>query len=253
MAAVLLVNSGPVSAETPLKRSVLGTIVTAGSLEIAQEPGVWTPVESGSPVIEASALRTLGGKRGLIALGKHGVIGFRGESHVRIGRMSLEGLPVSLEGESDLSFRLPATTAIYFITDSAVVRGPMALTASSSDAVIQGVIKQHGKKTIVSIAEGDVSVRNRESEEFLAVASGDEVVIEASNQTPRPVDLAQEEEQKTRRRLVSAGFFGTKKGMLIAGGTVAAVAGGIAIGAASGGSSSSSSGSGGSSASPFVP
>jgi hypothetical protein len=130
----------------------------------------------------------------------------------------------------------------------------MALSASSADAVIQGVIRQHGKKTIVSIAEGEVSVRNRDAEEFLAVASGDEVVITASNQTPRPVELAQGEEQKTRRRLVSAGFFGTKKGMLIAGGTVAAVAGGIAIGASSGGSSSSSNGSGGgSSASPFVP
>ena len=256
MAAVLLVASAPASAEPSVKRAVLGTIVTAGTLEIATEPNVWKPAQSGSPVIEGTALRTQGVKRGLVALGKHGVIGFSGESHVRIGKAAPEGLPISLEGENELSFRMPATTAIYFLTDSAIVKGPMALSASSADALIQGTIKQRGKKTIVSVAEGEVSVRNRDGEQFLAVASGNEVVIAARNEPPRPVGLAQGEGQSTtRRRVVSAGFLGTKKGLLIVGGTAAAVAGGIAVAAASGGSSDSSSGSGGggSSASPFMP
>jgi len=235
IAAVLLVTSAPAFAEPQVKRAVLGTIVTAGTLEVAIEPGEWKPAEAGSPVLEEAELRTLGGKRGLVALGKHGVIGFSKESHVRIGRVDPDGLPVSLEGESELSFRVPATTTMYFLTDSAVVKGPMVLSASSADALVQGVIKQSRGKTTVSVVEGEVSAGNRDATELVAVTSGEEVVIAARDGTPRPVALGQEEEQKTRRRLVSMGFLGTKKGLLIAGGTVAAVAGGVGIAVASGG------------------
>jgi len=251
IAAVLLVTSAPAFAEPEVKRAVLGTIVTAGTLEVAIEPGEWKQAEAGSPVLEETELRTLGGKRGLVALGKHGVLGFSKESHVRIGRVSEDGLPVSLEGESELSFRVPATTTLYFLTDSAVVKGPMILSASSADALVQGVIKQREGKTIVSVVEGEVSAGNRGAIELVAVNSGEEVVIAAREETPRPVALGPEEKQKTRRRLVSAGFLGTKKGLLIAGGTVAAVAGGIGIAAATSGGGGD--GDGGQPASPKNP
>jgi hypothetical protein len=140
-----------------------------------------------------------------------------------------------LEGESELSFRVPATTTMYFLTESAVVKGPMVLSASSTDALVQGVIKQSGGKTTVSVVEGEVSAGNRDTADLVAVKSGEEVVILAREETPQPVALEPEEEQKTRRRLASLGFLGTKKGLLIAGGTVAAVAGGVVIAAASGG------------------
>ena len=251
IAAVLLVTSAPAFAEPEVKRAVLGTIVTAGTLEVAIEPGEWKQAEAGSPVLEETELRTLGGKRGLVALGKHGVLGFSKESHVRIGRVSEDGLPVSLEGESELSFRVPATTTLYFLTDSAVVKGPMILSASSADALVQGVIKQREGKTIVSVVEGEVSAGNRGAIELVAVNSGEEVVIAAREETPRPVASGPEEKQKTRRRLVSAGFLGTKKGLLIAGGTVAAVAGGIGIAAATSGGGGD--GDGGQPASPKNP
>jgi hypothetical protein len=235
IAALLLVTSAPAFAEPQVKRAVLGTIVTAGTLEVAIEPGEWKPAEAGSPVLEETELRTLGGRRGLVALGKHGVIGFSKESQVRIGRSDPDGLPVSLEGESELSFRVPATTNMYFLTDSAVVRSPMALPASSADALIQGVIKQRGGETIVSVVEGEVRAGNRDATKLVAVKSGEEVVIAARDGTPRPVASGQEQEHKTRRRLASLGFLGTKKGLLIAGGTVAAVGGGVAAGIAAGG------------------
>ena len=238
IAAVLLVTSAPAFAEPQMKRAVLGTVVTAGTLEVAIEPGEWKPAEAGSPVLEETELRTLGGKRGLVALGKHGVIGFSKESQVRIGRVDPDGLPVSLEGESELSFRVPATTTMYFLTESAVVKGPMVLSASSADALVQGVIKQSGGKTTVSVVEGEVSAGNRDTADLVAVKSGEEVVIIAREETPQPVALEPEEERETRRRLVSLGFLGTKKGLLIAGGTVAVVGGGVGIAAASGGGGS---------------
>lgn len=241
IAAVLLVTSASAFADPPVKRAVLGTIVTAGTLEVALEPGKWKPAEAGAPVTEEAELRTRGGKRGLVALGKHGVIGFSKESHVRVGSLGPDGLPVSLEGDSEVSFRMPATTTLYFLTESAVVKGPMVLSESSPDALVQGVVAQRGKETIVSVVEGDVSVRNRDATELVAVTSGEEIVIAAREQKPQPVAMTGDEEhKKTRRRLASLGFLRTKKGLIIAGTTVGALAiGGVAIAASSGGGPSS--------------
>jgi len=234
IAAIFLVTNAPAFAEPPVQRAVLGTVVAAGALEVALEQGMWKPAEAGSAVLEETELRTQGGTDSLVALGSLGLIGFSEKSHVHIGRITQAGLPISLRGESEMSFRIPTTTAISFLTNSAVVKGPAGQGMPTDGDFIQGVIAQRDKETTVTVVEGDLLVRNSDAAEFVAIGSGEQVVVADRSEAPRPVVLAQEGKATTQRRLMP-GFLNTTKGKLIAGGTLVAIGGGIGIAAAASG------------------
>jgi len=217
--------------ESDLKRAVLGTIVAPGVLEIESGPETWTPATQGVPVLEDTQLRTGSGKKAVIALGKQGVIGLSEESALHIGSVGTDGLPVSLRGEGELSFRLPTNTALTFLTDSAIVKGPQPMHATAGEAWIQGTIAQRENETIVNVLEGSLQIRNRNANEFVTLGSGEQATIAGPVGTPRIARMTDAPEPTSQRRL--AAMFGTKTG-LIAGATAVAIGGGLGGAAAAG-------------------
>jgi hypothetical protein len=248
--AVLL----PTIAHPVAKRAVLGTIVASGPIEVANEPGQWSPGSTGSPVLEHSELRTGDGDTAMVALGTQGVIGLRRHTHLRVGGTnSPNGLPLSLHGESSVSFRLPMASALSFLTDTAVVK---AGEPAADEASIRGIVSQQGEITTVRVISGNLDVRNRNATTFATVAGGEQATIASASAAPRITRMSTEETQSTTRRLSGLGFLGTKPG-LIALGTAAAVGGGIGIAAAAGAFDSDDNKGGGepvpSQGSPFTP
>ena len=175
--AAFFVTGTAANAESDLKRAVLGTIVAPGTLELQSGPETWTPATQGTPVLEDTDFRTGSGKRGMIALGKEGVIGLSENSGLHIGSIGTDGLPISLQGESELTFRLPMTTTLTFLTEAAVVKAPQPIPASSDEVWIQGTITQRGNETTVSVLEGDLRVRNRGATDFATLGSGEQATI----------------------------------------------------------------------------
>jgi hypothetical protein len=231
-ATAIFATTSAASDEADLKRLVLGTIVAPGALEVGSGKGNWTPAMEGVPVLEDTDLRTGPGKKAMIALGKEGVIGVREESGLRIGSVGPEGIPITLQGESELTFRLPMTTTLTFLTDTAVVKAPQPMPASTHDAWIQGTITQRGNETTVSVLEGDLQVRNRDAADFARLGSGEQATITGSLETPRIARMTDASETTSRRRL--AGMFGTKAGLMVAGAAAVAVGGGVGGAAAAG-------------------
>jgi len=231
-ATAIFVTTTAASSEADLKRLVLGTIVTPGTLEVESGPGNWIPATEGAPVLEETDLRTGPGKKAMIALGKEGVIGVREESGLRIGSTGTEGVPIMLQGESELTFRLPMTTMVTFVTDAAVVKAPQPMPASAREAWIQGTITQRGNETTVSVLEGDLQVRNRDAADFATLGRGEQAIISGSLETPRIARMTDASETKSRRRL--AAIFGTKTGSIVAGAAAVAVGGGVGGAAAAG-------------------
>ncbi len=206
---------------------------------IANERDAWTPGGNGTPVVEDSELRTGAGRTTLVALGKHGVVGLRERSHLSVGKIGAEGLPLSLDGESSLSFRLPLTTNLSISTDAAVVKGPPAGEVPGGYTSVQGIITQQGQLTNVSVIRRKLRVRNRGAERFVWVSDGEEATITAAQETPRIARMTAESEEEAKRRLGALGWFGTKTGLLVGGATAAAVGGGVGAAAATGAFSSS--------------
>jgi hypothetical protein len=160
------------------------------------------------------------------------VIGVREESGLRVGSIGTEGIPIMLQGESELTFRLPMTTMLTFFTDAAVVKAPQPMPASAHEAWIQGTITQRGNETTVSVLEGDLQVRNRDAADFATLGSGEQAILTGSLETPRIARMTDASETTSRRRL--AAIFGTKTGLIAAGATAVAVGGGVGGAAAAG-------------------
>ena len=239
--AVAVVVAGavmPDAAATDARRAVLGTVVAPGTLELSSDPQVWTPAAVGSPVLEETTLRTGSDKKATLSLGQNGVIGVHEDSRVRIGALAAPGLPVSLEGDSGISFRLPDTTTLSIFTDVAIVTGPDAGT-SSVEPWIHGTISQRGDETVIRVVEGTLRVRNRATEEFALLTSGQEARIAASDTLPRVAAMTDASAGATRGRLPA--FLGTTTGMVVAGAVaVGGSLGGAAAAGAFDGSGSSS-------------
>ena len=254
-ATAVFVTTTAASREADLKRLVLGTIVTPGTLEVGSGPGNWIPATEGAPILEETELRTGPGKKAMIAMGKEGVIGVREGSGLRIGSIGTEGTPITLQGESELTFRLPITTTLTFFTDAAVVKASQPIPASAQEAWIQGTITQRGSETTVSVIEGDLRVRNRDAADFATLGSGEQATITGSLETPRIARMTDASETTSRRGL--AAMFGTKSGLFAAGVTALAVGGGVCGAAAAGAFDSSEAaaqgGPGEPAASPFRP
>ncbi len=219
------------SADSVVKRAVLGTIVASDAVQIAREPGAWTAGSNGTPVLENSELRTGAGKTTLVELGKHGVVGLREQSHVSVGKSGLDGLPLSLDGDGSLSFRLPLTSDLSILTDAAVIKGPGAGEAQSEYTSVQGIITQQGNLTNVSVTRGRLRVRNRGAEQFVWVGEGEQATITAAEETPRIARMTDASNKEVRRRVGAFGWFGTKTGLAVVG---AAVGGGVGAAAAAG-------------------
>jgi hypothetical protein len=234
----------PTPPPSEVKRRVLGTIVAPGALEVESDSGTWTPAANGAPVLDNTSLRNGDGPKAMVALGTHGVIGVRENSRLRIGGADRQGLPVSLEGESELSFRLPETTALSFLTVSAEVMAPTERSSPDTGQIgwIQGTIRQHENKTTVTLVEGTLRVRNRGAAEFTTLTSGEEAVITAAASTPR---IAAMTAAPSRSKLGWLGL-GTTTGMVVAGGVLigGGLGGAAAAGAFDGGSSSGAQGDG---------
>ena len=174
---VLTAVIAPVIAEPALTRVVLGSIVAAGGLEVAKEPGTWAPGRQGDPVLEETAFRINAGRPATLSLGANGILGLREESRFRVGKKGSDGLPVVLEGESELSFRLPEGSSLNFLTDAAIVKGPVTSEATGAEMPIRGTITQRGSETIVQIKEGSVRIRNRDADHFVSVGSGQQASV----------------------------------------------------------------------------
>jgi len=231
-AAAFLVTGNAARAESDLKRSVLGTIVAPGALELQRGTGAWVPATQGTPVLEDTGVRTGSGKRAMLALGKEGVIGVGEESGLHIGSIGTDGLPISLQGESNLTFRLPMTTTLTFVTDAAVIKGPHPIPASADEVWIQGIITQRGTETTVSVLRGDMRVRNREATEFSTLGSGEQAIITGSLTTPRIARMTEVAQETDKRR--AAAMFGGNTGLIVAGATAVAVGAGVGGAAAAG-------------------
>jgi hypothetical protein len=216
------------TATAALERTVLGTIVSSSALEVASEPGAWRQGLQGAPILENSELRTEPGKVATVALGEKGIIGVHGGSHLQIGSPTREGLPISLRGESELTFRLPTATDVTFLTDAAIIRGPVEGPAAGGKAEVQGMIAQRGNETIVSVLKGTLRVRNRNAARFIVVGSGEQVTISGPESRPRLAAMTAASKKKTRR------IFGASAGLVVAGTTAVAVGAGLGGAAAAG-------------------
>jgi hypothetical protein len=234
VATTVSIAIGPGIAETALKRTVLGTIVASGTLEVASEPGVWKPGVQGAPILENTELRTGPGKVTMVALGNKGIIGVHPNSHVRIGAVAVGGLPISLSGPGEVIIRLPSSTDLTFLTEAAIIAAPANAPAPDDNAAIQGVITQGETETTVSLVKGNLRVRNRNAREFISVHGGEEVTVTGSGSTPRLTVMAQAQKKRTRRRLFSLKSISRRTGLIIAGSTVTAVGAGLGIAAGAG-------------------
>jgi len=238
--------------DATVKRPVVGTVLAAETLDVAHEPEVWTPGKRGAPVLQDSRLRNGAGKPAVIALGANGVIALGEHSQMSVG-VTEKGAPaIILEGDGELSIRIPTTSSLYFLTDTTVVTAPItAATVETGEPVfVQALITQKDGETTVRVLNGDVRVGNREQGTFIAVAAGERVVISGSRAAPVPVEMAAAEKEKTRGRF---GWFGTKTGMIVTGVGVVGVAVGIGAAAAGGGGGGGGSSNGGRPSSPFKP
>ena len=150
LTAMLITGPSP-RAETVMKRAVLGTIVRPGVVEVANQPQAWVPAGNGTPVLEDSQLRTGRGETTLVALGKQGVVGLRAQSHLSVGKTDRQGLPLALDGESSLSFRLPLTSDLTIFTDAAVMKAPGAAEMPAGDTSVQGIIAQDGDSLLKTV------------------------------------------------------------------------------------------------------
>jgi len=230
--ALIPITGTYAGAETAMKRAVLGTIVSPGTVQIASEPHAWAPGGTGTPVLEDSQLRTGTGQTTVLELGEHGVIGLRERSHLNVGKSGSDGLPLSLQGESSLSFRLPLASELSIFTDTAVVRGPAGGEVPSKSTSVQGIVTQQGNQTTVSVIQGRLRVRNRGAEEFAWVGDGEQATITAAHETPRIARMTEASKEEARGRLGVLGWFGTKTGLAVTG--AAAVGGGVGAAAATG-------------------
>jgi hypothetical protein len=212
----------------------VGTVITAPALEIAHEPGAWTTAKRGAPVLQDSRLRNGEGKPAVVALGANGVVALGARSQARIGVTDSGAQAIILEGDGELRIRIPTTSGLYFLTDSAIVAGPATAAAGETgeQAFVQALITQQRGETTVRVLNGDVRAANRDKGAFVVVAAGERVVIAGPGSPPEPVEMAAAEKEKTRRRF---GWFGTTTGMIVTGGVVAAAAGGGIAAAAAGG------------------
>jgi hypothetical protein len=255
IAASLVLTTGvSLAAEPKVKRAVLGTILSAGTLEIAKKPNAWEPAERGAPVLEDSELRTGPGKPAMIGLGKHGIVALSESSRLRVGPATVEGLPVYLGPESELSLRLPVASGIYVLTDSAVIRGPASGPTSPAEGeFVQGTVARRGDETVVSVLSGDLRVRNRDGTDYVNVATGQNVAIADPSAEPKPVEMAEADEKKARRRMAGLGWLGTRNGMIIAGATLGLAGAGIGIGLGVSGGGDGGGGGGGGGGGPSSP
>jgi len=226
-----------------MKRAVLGTIVRPGAVEVAHEPDAWTPGAAGAPVLEHSEIRTGDGVTTLIALGRHGVIGLREQSHLSVGEIDREGLPLAIDGESSLIFRLPLKSTLTVFTDAAVVKGPGEVEMPVEDTSIQGIITHDGKKTTVRVISGKLQVRSRHGAKFAWASKGEQATITAGQEMPRIALMTEAAEEETTERLGVLGFLGSSTGAVV-GATALAVGVGLGTAAATG-AFSSDDGSGG--------
>jgi hypothetical protein len=210
---------------------VVGSVAAAGSLEMSTDPGVWTSAQQGAAVLEDSELRSGLGRPALIGLGKHGVVSLREGSRAHVGRMSGDGLPLTLRDDTSMSFRLPQGTELRLVTDAAELS---AGVTEGGDTSVQGVVTQEGGVTVLSVVHGTMSARRLGSDDVMRVAEGEQATIGKEDRRAEVTPMSGESQQKARRRLTSAGFLGTRTGLIVAGATVAAVGGGIGIAAAAG-------------------
>jgi hypothetical protein len=234
----LLITGEPAIAETVMKRAVLGTIVRPGAVEVAHEPDAWTPAGPGAPILENSTLSTGRGVTTLIALGRHGVIGLREQSHLSVGKIDREGLPLALDGDSSLIFRLPLKSDLTVFTYAAVARGPGGVEMPVGDTSIQGIITQDGKKTTVRIISGKLRVRSRDGARFAWVSGGEQATVVAGQEMPQIARMSEAAQEETSKRLGILGFLGSTTGRAVAGVTVVAVGVGLGTAAATGAFSS---------------
>jgi hypothetical protein len=169
-----------------------------------------------------------------VALGANGVVALGARSQARIGVTDSGAQAIILEGDGELRIRIPTTSGLYFLTDSAIVAGPATAAAGETgeQAFVQALITQQRGETTVRVLNGDVRAANRDKGAFVVVAAGERVVIAGPGSPPEPVEMAAAEKEKTRRRF---GWFGTTTGMIVTGGVVAAAAGGGIAAAAAGG------------------
>ncbi len=217
--------------EAATKRSVVGSVAAAGALEMSTDPGVWTSAQQGAAVLEDSELRSGLGRPALIGLGKHGVVSLREGGRAHVGRMSGDGLPLTLRDDTSVSFRLPPGTELRLVTDAAELS---AGAVEGSNTSVQGIVSQEGGQTVLSIVHGTMNARQHGSDDVMQIAEGEQATIRKGDRRAAVAPMSADSEHTARRRLISAGFLGTKTGLIVAGATVAAVGGGIGIAAAAG-------------------
>jgi hypothetical protein len=234
------------------QRAVIGTVVAPSTLEMARDPGRWMPTAGGAPVLEGTLLRTGADATATLALARHGVVGLAKDSRVHIGSLATEGLPLSLQGNGAVSFRLPGATELNILTDAAVVTSAADPSLPGTQGWIQGMIAQEGAETLVRIVEGMLHVRSRATDEVTVLAGGEEVTIGGAGGAPRVAPMTDASAAATRGRLPA--FLGTTTGIVVASAVaVGGALGGAAAAGAFDGSSSTQSGGEQPSASPFRP
>jgi hypothetical protein len=168
----------------PSGRAVLGTVVEAGVLEIADGHGGWVRIASGAPVFEDTELRSNGAARSLIALGRHGVIALRERSGVHIGGWNAEGIRITVEPDAEVTFRLPDGSGLAFLTDTAIVRTGARTGDPASDA-IQGILQRRAGETTLSVVRGMLLVRSHQGRDYFAVHGGEEATVADATVRPR--------------------------------------------------------------------
>jgi hypothetical protein len=251
-AAVVLVGITVNAAASDGRRAVLGTVVAPGTLEIASDPGHWAPTTDGTPILEETALRTGHDAEAMVALGRHGMIGLREDSRAHLGSLGSEGLPLSLQGDGTLSFRLPQATALNILTDAAVVTSAVGGSSPDTHGWIQGTVAHDGSETVVRIVEGALHIRSRLTDETTVLAGGEEATIGGTSAAPRVALLSDASTRATWGRLPA--FLGTTTGVVVASAVaVGGALGGAAAAGAFDGSSSAQSDDEQPSASPFRP
>jgi hypothetical protein len=220
---------------------------------MASDPGRWTPTAGGTPVLEETALRTGANTMAMVALGRHGVVGLDKHSRVHVGSVGPDGLPLSLQGDGAVSFRLPGATALNILTDAAVVTSAAGAAQPGTQDWIQGMIAQDRGETLVRIVEGMLHVRSRATDELTVLAGGEEVTIGDASAAPRVAVMTDASAGATRGWLPA--FLGTTTGVVAVSAVAVggALGGAAAAGAFDGGSSSTQSDGEHPSASPFRP
>jgi len=254
--AVAVIVAGAVTSDaaaTDARRAVVGTVVAPGTLEVLSDSNVWSPVANGIPVLEEMTLRSGPDENAMLSLGQIGVIGVGEHSRVRIGALGAAGLPLSLEGDGEVTFRLPSPTTLRILTDVAVVKGADA-EISGVEAWVEGTVSQRGDETVARVVDGTLRVCNRATEACTLLTSGQEAMIATSDTLPRVAMMTDASAGATRGRLPA--FLGTTTGMVVAG--AVAVGGSLGGAAAAGafddsGSSSAQATDDQPSASPFRP